>query len=300
MTYLPTYCAIKTVIDVGQRHAYNAASILTPQGRLIVFRGGDGESLWYGWLDDAWELRAGPYKFDVWHNDDPRLLWHEGHLCLSTCYWWDGWRRCRSELRTLNIHRERLDISAEAKFHRVQGLPPQLHEKNWIPFSHAGKLMYVYSIHPHRILEVNGIGGRLSAQTSPTTLPWQIPGDLRGSTNPVLIGDEYLSTFHVRDGKDYFHGFYRYRARPPFEITAMSAEPFAGPDDSAGVCWRNNNLRLLFLQSMEVAGGTLTLVGGDNDQAAIRLDMPLSEVLAKLQPVAMTNSTAVDALPMPA
>jgi hypothetical protein len=277
----------KRFIDVRERDAFNGTCIDTPAGRLLVFRGDALGTIKYRWLDGE----ANTFQLPLNCNDDPRLAWHQNRLYLSTNYWWGRWAGGRMELREIEIDDRHIKLGAAAKFDVVGNWPgytkPE-HEKNWVPFSHAGKLLYVYSINPHRILEVDLAGKSVSllCETTASTIPWPIMdgSELRCSAPPVLLpSGEYLSTFHVRREKDYWTGFYTFEATAPFRVTAMSCTPVLWPEDSDGVCWRNGNMRLLFVQGMELRGDTLRLWGGDNDHSVMMADIPLAAAVASLR-----------------
>jgi hypothetical protein len=283
--------AEKWYIDVGEQHAHNGTLRRTPSGWLCVHRGGDVRTLRVLRLnDDFTPRRETKATLPIVQNDDPRIIDHAGATYLSTAYWWNHWSGFRMELRrVINADAGNIELVDVAKFEHIDNWPGYIKpafEKNWAPFSHDGRLLYVYSVSPHRILEFNPNTGKVALihETDPC-VRWSIAGASESRLNapPVLLADgTYLSTFHVRDAKGYYTGFYRFEACPPFNIIEVSAEPYLLPEDSDGTSWRNQNLQVLFIQGMDVADNVLTLFGGDNDHSVIAVRCDLRRVLNSL------------------
>jgi hypothetical protein len=284
---------VKHVIETGEAYAFNGASIVTPSGRLLVHRRGDGkeDGLRYLWLD----ARGGGGWLPQLRGD-PRLLWHEGKLLVSDNYI-AGHGGDRIQLHEVLIAGREVRTRQVARFERVPGLELNHLEKNWCPFSVAGKLFFEYSVNPHIILACDMQRGSidLAFHNAAEQLPFRAEGvgPLRLSTPAVRLEDgadgrSFLGAFHaVRDG-NYYSGFYQFSPRPPFEITAMSASPILWPEDADDVSWRNLRWRILFMQSLEVdeLADRVVMYGGDNDHACVRIEIKLSTILADMTPVA--------------
>ena len=267
-----------------------------------MFRGNDNGVLKYRWLqDEEWSDKSRsdwiePRRLPIICNDDPRLIYHGGRIYMSTNFWWGAWEGNQIELRELTIDPAgNVRLHDVAKFRSDRPLWPGYvkpkHEKNWAPFSHDGRLLYVYSINPHRILEVNLATGTASLihETKIDRDPWSIVGGqgMRCNAPPVRLDDgTYLSTFHVRNlAGAYWTGFYRFAGEAPFQILSMSREPVLWPEDSDGTCTRSGpGWKLLFVQGMEIIGDTLCLWGGDNDHSVMTADLSLSVAIDSLAP----------------
>jgi hypothetical protein len=110
--------------------------------------------------------------------------------------------------------------------------------KNWIGFSHAGKLMMITSIQPHAVQAVSEDGeclsdsfltdaylplhrltevGDVAVHGSATAIPW------RNNT-------AYLALLHTKDRSNQYSTMaYTFQAQPPFAVTAVSRPlPLAG------------------------------------------------------------------------
>jgi len=100
--------------------------------------------------------------------------------------------------------------------------------------------------------------------------------------------ETFLGAFHAVRNGDYHSAFYQFSPRAPFEIIAMSTSPVLWPQDADDISWRNLGWRILFMQSLEInePEDRVTLYGGDNDHACIRIEMKLSTVLAGMAPLA--------------
>jgi len=123
-------------------------------------------------------------------------------------------------------------------------------EKNWMFFAHDGVLYTIYSIAPHRVFRVHLDGpasGPVACESAHTTAWLDRPyraryGELRGSTPPVRVGDQYYTFFHSQYRKPlvdrlltaarygtppgavtYGVGCYVFRAEPPFVPEQYSA-----------------------------------------------------------------------------
>ena len=116
-------------------------------------------------------------------------------------------------------------------------------EKNWIYFEYNDKLYFVYWFNPHQIVE-------MSLRTGDAKLKYQSRfdigdrwkfGEIRGGTCPVKKGNYFYSFFHSslfmddKDGKRvhmYYAGAYKFEAKPPFKVVAMTNTPlFQGDID---------------------------------------------------------------------
>ncbi len=155
----------KHFIAVHNESAYNGVMADTPWGKLCIFRAGDAEHLMYTWLDSdlvSYESILLPFV----DHDDPRMITHDGRLFLSTSHHWDGWTQERMELREVMVAdngsiRFR-NVAAFDTIHNWPGYQRRGHEKNWVPFSHDGKLYYVYSLMTQRILAIDIDAGTAS------------------------------------------------------------------------------------------------------------------------------------------
>jgi predicted GH43/DUF377 family glycosyl hydrolase len=113
-------------------------------------------------------------------------------------------------------------------------------EKNWTFFEHDGKMMFVYQMHPHTVVEMD-LDGNIKTEYKThfdVKSKWKF-GEPRLSTNPIYKDGHYHSFFHshilIRDGyfitKVYFMGYYKFKAEPPFEIVEVKEKPILWGND---------------------------------------------------------------------
>jgi predicted GH43/DUF377 family glycosyl hydrolase len=113
-------------------------------------------------------------------------------------------------------------------------------EKNWTFFEHDGKLMFVYQMSPHIVVETD-LEGRIITEYKThfdIKSKWKF-GEVRLSTNPIYKDGYYHSFFHshipFREGtfltKMYFMGYYKFRAEPPFDVIEVMEEPIIWGND---------------------------------------------------------------------
>jgi len=111
-------------------------------------------------------------------------------------------------------------------------------EKNWMFFEIDGRVFSIYSITPHRILDVDLSNADYVFCEEAYSSKWEnqyeeIFGELRSSVTPILMNDRYLTLFHSRYpmpvGVHYVCGFYEFECKPPFRVLRYSAYPFDLP-----------------------------------------------------------------------
>lgn len=130
-------------------------------------------------------------------------------------------------------------LSSSVKLFYKEKYNMQWWQKNWIPFTWNKKLLFVYSINPHEIVELNLIDGKCYlGYESFAELNWEW-GTPRGSTPGLLVDGEYLSFFHsgIKMASEasggcelwhYFMGAYTFSPLPPFKITKITPSPIIG------------------------------------------------------------------------
>ncbi|CAL8461687.1 g1218 [Coccomyxa elongata] len=92
---------------------------------------------------------------------------------------------------------------------------PERRQKNWAPFLHDDRLMFVYSVQPHIVLNCDEQSGLCEiAHSVHTDLPIQ---DLRGGTNLQLVNGAYVGFLHTTKPLQYDTYLYAFSASPPFQ-----------------------------------------------------------------------------------
>ena len=151
-----------------------------------------------GWIPELPEEQRAPLRpkwqecgrLPVWGFEDVRLFSHSNQIYFtSTCLHIDGF------IGTPRIVLGKLTDEYKVEFtiplrvfnngNELKGWYNNNCEKNWLPFSHEGKIMVVYSWEPLRIAEVNPETG--NCQIIAENYQTIDCGAFRGSTCPVLL-----------------------------------------------------------------------------------------------------------------
>lgn len=169
------------------------------------------------------------------HQEDPRCLVRGGALIISyTSFRWP---------KTYG-HQVLSSIAPDATppymlnevAHIIYGNNGQFntdnrwHEKNWTWFVHENVLHCAYAIDPYHIV-FNQTGYKVKDEHwTETDLSGWTWGTMRGGTNPIRVGTEYISFFHssidtVEYRRVYYMGAYAFKAEPPFPITRYTRKP---------------------------------------------------------------------------
>ena len=158
-------------------------------------------------------------------------------------------------------------------------------EKNWVFFEHDGMVHLVYSVFPHRVVQMPWKQVGREYLTKKLNVLWR-HGEPRGGTPPVRVGDEYFSFFHsatfwrVRSRK-YHAGVYAFSAEPPFEITRMSVMPLLNGSESDPV--RAHLPLCVFPAGAFFENGIWTVALGVNDCRSAWMRIPHAELLQTLR-----------------
>lgn len=212
--------------------------ILTRQEKKVLKNTNLNSLHLYKFTDELFNVE----KIDLKINDDieyeqyedPRVLVHKNNIYVS-CSTYDISRKhlIHQKIIVLNENFEHTNT-----IHPKYGLNGKTVynntgiEKNWTYFIHNDRLMCVYEINPHTILEIDSDGNVLSKTISYNnniTKLWKY-GELRGGTNPILKDGYYYSFFHSSMPyknllRCYFMGYYKFESHPPFKIVEISKEP---------------------------------------------------------------------------
>jgi len=135
-------------------------------------------------------------------------------------------------------------------------------EKNWIAFTHEGKLYYIYTIEPHVVIHARASDGACVEQYKSSSsdlkeLAWHVSA-IRGSATAVRYSpEEYLALLHTYDASlGYTTLAYTFEAYPPFRVMRVS-KPLSLQGGS-----------LAFASSLVVQQGKVLIGYGENNRAA--------------------------------
>lgn len=147
-------------------------------------------------------------------------------------------------------------------------------EKNWTMFELDSKLYFIHKFHPHTVVETNLTGDVITEYITHKndSFLWSY-GEIRLSTNPVRVDDYFFSFFHshilVEKQRVYFVGWYKFQAKPPFEIIEVSKTPVVGANNSRLNFKRNFEEYYplcVFPMGVILDNNKITMSAGINDQ----------------------------------
>lgn len=114
-------------------------------------------------------------------------------------------------------------------------------EKNWVFFSHQGRLFFLYGSWPKQIVVEWSGAGTLVAEHFSTGVRWPY-GDVHGDTTPIPYEGKLLRFFHSRlDNQPhptphrYYIGACLMNPEPPFETVAVSRKPIIVGTENDGL-----------------------------------------------------------------
>jgi len=117
-------------------------------------------------------------------------------------------------------------------------------QKNWTWFIHENKLMMVYKMQPHTVVEIDLEEKEVinEYRTFNKFIDTWLYGEPRMGSNPIYKDGYYHNFFHSSlpwkgSKRQYFMGYYKFEAHPPFKIVEMSEEPI--------LCGNSKNERIL-------------------------------------------------------
>ena len=164
-------------------------------------------------------------------------------------------------------------------------------EKNWMWFEDpvTGGLKWVYSVSPHVVCEYQN--GDIVAHTTKPAMHCPT-GELRGGTNPIRIGDEYLAFIHwsvpwktiPKYGlrRRYFTTAYMFHAEPPYAPTRWIPEHLlAGSEHDAVI---PGSPAVVFPCGLADEGDTLFMTFGSNDCECGWARIPKEDLLSRMVP----------------
>jgi len=217
-------------------------------------------------------------------SEDARVFQHEGNYFLL-------YNDLIGEMRGLQI--AEFDVKTKQLGKKIPlKVTPLKMEKNWTPFSSEGKIHFLYSFLPQKVLKLED--SLLSHY--PTHLDekylnfWRERwGELRGGTPARLIDGEYLAFFHSsfeeRTGTGwYVMGAYTFAAKPPYQLLRISSYPilFEGIYSAIHHNTAKPHVRSLYPSGFVYKDGKIHVSCGENDSELKIVTMDKKTLLASL------------------
>jgi predicted GH43/DUF377 family glycosyl hydrolase len=172
-------------------------------------------------------------EVDFEQFEDPRVLVHDDKIYVSCAtYVHDAFHLVHQKMLVFDKDFNHIDnIHFKYGFNGINLKENTGIEKNWTFFVYKDKLMCIYKLSPHTVLEFDWNGNLLTEYITHNTFQanWKY-GIPRGGTNPIYKDGYYISFFHSHiywgNGKRrYFMGHYKFNSVPPFDIIETSNKP---------------------------------------------------------------------------
>lgn len=228
------------------------------------------------------------------HFEDPRCVVHGGRLWVSACNFivfnipgnqrWTGAHQVLCRVSDDWQTSDRFDPVYGKNGPSLHANIGEIHEKNWLWFSHDGALHMIYAAVPHEVVRWNDdITAGTVWKTPVVYCPWT-KGEIRGGTTPVLVGKEYWTFFHsslpwLHKKRQYHMGAYAFEAHPPFRITRMTNRPLltGSPNDH----WLPGKPACIFPCGSVYRNEKWLIVGGSNDLDCFWAEIPHEDLLSR-------------------
>lgn len=172
-------------------------------------------------------------EVDFEQFEDPRVLVHDDKIYVSCAtYVHDAFHLVHQKMLVFDKDFNHIDnIHFKYGFNGINLKENTGIEKNWTFFVYKDKLMCIYKLYPHTVLEFDWNGNLLTEYITHNSFQsdWKY-GIPRGGTNPIYKDGYYISFFHSHiywgNGKRrYFMGCYKFNSVPPFDIIETSNKP---------------------------------------------------------------------------
>jgi len=237
-------------------------------------------------------------EYDRIHPDecweDPRVIEVAGKTFLGVATWIPGQKPIHVNQRIAMLDGKDRVVEQWSPIYGNNGRNAHWgtgNEKNWAWFENNGRLCFVYRNHPHIVVETDGPSIVVHHET-PFTSSWKF-GEMRGGTNPVLIGDEYIAFFHSSmpwktiprygERRRYFMGAYTFEAKAPFKVKRMSASPLLTGSEADPVI--PGSPAVVFPCGLIIEpSGSLYCTYGVNDCASGWVRMDIANIMDRLVP----------------
>jgi predicted GH43/DUF377 family glycosyl hydrolase len=239
-----------------------------PDNRLNLFK-----------LDSKYGMMEIPLKInDEIENEqyeDPRVFVHDDKIYIGCA----NYQKHVSE----KIHQKLIVL--DESFVHVKNIHPiydgnaknclenTKHQKNWTYFIHDGKILCVYRMHPHTVVEFDMNTGEIISEYKThcdILKQWKFGAPRMGS-NPVLKDGVFHNFFHSsipwkNPKRQYFMGHYTFEAKPPFKILEISKQPILWGNESDQRILPNSNPIVVFPCGAIYENGNFYVSFGFNDE----------------------------------
>ena len=221
-------------------------------------------------------------EYDDEQYEDPRILSYKDRFYVSCASYIHGnYKQIHQKILVLDSNLNHIDNIHPKYGNNGESIIKNTGiEKNWTFFIHEDRLMCIYKIDPHIVVEFDWNGNLIAEYISQNniTSSWKF-GECRGGTNPILKDGYYHSFFHsnifLKDGvKKYYMGYYKFESKPPFKIVQISDKPILSGVECGERMMENFNHMVVFPMGMIIDDNQFLVSLGINDEktALIKLN----------------------------
>ena len=169
-------------------------------------------------------------EVDFEQFEDPRVLVHDDKIYVSCAtYVHEAFHLVHQKMLVFDKDFNHIDnIHFKYGFNGINLKENTGIEKNWTFFVYNDRLMCIYKLSPHTVLEFDWNGNLLTEYITHNSFQsnWKY-GIPRGGTNPIYKDGYYISFFHShiywgKGKRRYFMGHYKFNSIAPFDIIETS------------------------------------------------------------------------------
>jgi predicted GH43/DUF377 family glycosyl hydrolase len=213
-------------------------------------------------------------EVDFEQFEDPRVLVHDDKIYVSCAtYVHDAFHLVHQKMLVFDKDFNHIDnIHFKYGFNGINLKENTGIEKNWTFFVYKDKLMCIYKLSPHTVLEFDWNGNLLTEYITHNSFQvnWKY-GIPRGGTNPIYKDGYYISFFHSHiywgNGKRrYFMGHYKFNSVPPFDIIETSNKPILKGNEKDERMYPEENPLVVFPCGAILDEGKCLVSLGVNDE----------------------------------
>lgn len=213
-------------------------------------------------------------ELDFEQYEDPRVIVYNDKIYVScVTYTHDKMHLMHQKMLVFDENFNHIDnIHFEYGFNGKNRDKNTGKEKNWTFFIQNDKLMCVYKMSPHTVVEFDWNGNVVSEYITHTNIQsnWEF-GFCRGGTNPILKDGRYHSFFHSsvfwkNEKNRYVMGYYEFEAAPPYRIINMSKTPILWGNSADEIIYPEANPPVVFPCGLILENDNFIVSFGLNDE----------------------------------
>lgn len=300
---------------------YNGAILGLGNSVLFVHRRNRAEKYGCGMdtleaclLDENFVPKTDFYELNLIdsYSEDPKLLVFKNEIYIV--FGGPGrdpsnWRTRALFIAKILIQKDGITIADDSVRKLIARDKLAVSEKNWVPFVDNKELKFIYSIHPHSVLDYEVANDQTIefSEKYSSTFGFTFPGEpCSGGTPPVLVNEsEYLTFFHsvefsfkkysesifieerkLSHTRHYSMGAYTFSSSPPYQILRVTEQPlvyqgmFTMPNRRV-----TRDDRVVFPSGSLICDDRIFVSLGENDSCTKIIEYSKSEMLAKMTPV---------------